>query len=128
IGSASLIAGVVMAAYSTSHVALSLGIGAACALVAIIVVALVFKERGIWRKFILSDSLSKEQGYIPNEDRDVLIGLVGTSITPLRPAGTMELEGRRLDVVTLGGFIDSGRPVRVIKTDGTRIVVEEEKG
>jgi membrane-bound serine protease (ClpP class) len=40
----------------------------------------------------------------------------------------MELEGRRLDVVTLGGFIDSGRPVRVIKTDGTRIVVEEEKG
>ncbi|MBX4149997.1 NfeD family protein [Paenibacillus sp. Dod16] len=128
IGSASLIAGVVMAAYSTSHVALSLGIGAACALVAIIVVALVFKERGIWRKFILSDSLSKEQGYVPNEDRDVLIGLVGTSITPLRPAGTMELEGRRLDVVTLGGFIDSGRPVRVIKTDGTRIVVEEEKG
>ncbi|MGG4342753.1 NfeD family protein [Paenibacillus lautus] len=128
IGSASLIAGVVLAAYSTSHVALSLGIAAASALVAVIVVALVFKERGIWRKFILSDSLSREQGYIPNEDRDVLIGLIGTSITPLRPAGTMELEGRRLDVVTLGGFIDSGRPVRVIKTDGTRIVVEEEKG
>jgi len=128
IGSVSLIAGVVMAAYSTSHVALSLGIAAACALVAVIVVALVFKERGVWRKFILSDSLSKEQGYIPNEDRDVLIGLIGTSLTALRPAGTMELEGRRLDVVTLGGFVEAGRQIRIIKTDGTRIVVEEEKG
>lgn len=128
IGSASLISGVVLAAYSTSHVALSLGIAAASALVAVIVVALVFKERGVWRKFILSESLSKEQGYIPNEDRDVLIGLVGTSLTALRPAGTMELEGRRLDVVTLGGYIEAGRKVRIIKTDGTRIVVEEEKG
>ncbi|SMF88560.1 membrane-bound serine protease (ClpP class) [Paenibacillus uliginis N3/975] len=126
VGSGSLIFGVVRAAYSTSDVALSLGIAAACALVAIVVVALVFKERGIWKKFILSESLTKEQGYIPIEDRDVLIGLVGRSITPLRPSGTVELDGRRLDVVTEGSFIGSGRPVRVVKTDGTRIVVEEE--
>jgi len=128
IGSISLIAGVVRAAYSTSHVAWSLGIAVASAFVTIVVVAFVFKERGIWRKFILNDSLTKEQGYIPNEDRDSLIGLVGKAITPLRPAGTMELEGRRLDVVTLGGYIESGSRVRVVKTDGTRIVVEEEKG
>lgn len=125
IGSASLIVGVVRAAYSTSHVALSLGIAAACALVAIVVVAVVFKERGIWNKFILQESLTKEQGYIPIEDRDIMIGLVGTSVTPLRPSGTAEFEGRRFDVVTLGGFIDPGRAVRVLKTDGTRIVVEE---
>lgn len=128
IGSASLIVGVVRAAYSTKHVALSLGIAAACALVAVIVVALVFKERGIWRKFILSDSLTKEQGYIPNEERGSLVGQVGVSLTPLRPAGTMELEGRRLDVVTLGGYVEAGKSVRVVHTDGTRIVVEEEKG
>lgn len=125
VGSASLIVGVVRAAYSTSHVALSLGIAVACAVVAIVVVALVFKERGIWNKFILSDSLTKEQGYIPIEDRDILIGLVGKSITPLRPSGTAEFEGRRFDVVTAGSFIDSGRAVRVLKTDGTRIVVED---
>lgn len=125
VGSASLIVGVVRAAYSTSHVALSLGIAVACAGVAIVVVALVFKERGIWNKFILSDSLTKEQGYIPIEDRDILIGIVGKSITPLRPSGTAEFEGRRFDVVTAGSFIDPGRAVRVLKTDGTRIVVEE---
>lgn len=125
VGSASLIVGVVRAAYSTTHVALSLGIASACAVVAIVVVGLVFKERGIWNKFILSESLTKEQGYIPIEDRDILIGLVGKSITPLRPSGTAELNGQRIDVVTAGSFIDSGRTVRVVKTDGTRIVVEE---
>lgn len=128
IGSASLIAGVVRAAYSTKHVALSLGIAAVCALVAVIVVALVFKERGIWRKFILSESLTKEQGFVPNEDRNSLVGQLGVSLTPLRPAGTMELAGRRFDVVTLGGYVEAGRSVRVVHTDGTRIVVEEEKG
>ncbi len=126
-GSILLIFGVVRAAYSTSHVALSLGIAVTSALVAIVVVALVFKERGIWNKFILKDSLTKEQGYVPVEDRDVLIGLIGRSITPLRPSGTVEIDGRRLDVVTEGGFIESGRLVRVVMTDGTRIVVEEEK-
>lgn len=127
VGSASLVFGVVRAAYSTSDVALSLGIAAACALVAIVVVALVFKERGIWNKFILSESLTKEHGYIPVEDRDVMIGLIGRSITPLRPSGTVELGGRRVDVITEGSFIESGCSVRVVKTDGTRIVVEEEK-
>ncbi|WP_054956666.1 NfeD family protein [Paenibacillus dakarensis] len=125
VGSASLIVGVVRAAYSTSHVALSLGIAAACALAAIVVVAIVFRERGIWNKFVLQDSLTKEKGYIPTEDRDIMIGLVGRSITPLRPSGTAEFDGRRLDVVTVGGFIESGRAIRVLKTDGTRIVVEE---
>ncbi|NMO94833.1 NfeD family protein [Paenibacillus lemnae] len=125
IGSISLVFGVVRAAYSTTHVAWSLGIAFLCALVAIVVVAVVFKERGIWNKFILSDSLSRENGYIPIADRDMLIGLTGISVTPLRPAGTAEIEGQRLDVVSAGGFVAAGTPIKVLKTDGTRIVVEE---
>ena len=62
IGSASLIAGVVMAAYSTSHVALSPGIAAASALVAIIVVALVFKERGYGGSSYSATACRKSRG------------------------------------------------------------------
>ncbi|MBO2943261.1 nodulation protein NfeD [Paenibacillus sp. F411] len=125
IGSISLIFGVVQAAYTTTHVAWSLGIAAVCALIAIVVVALVFKERGIWNKFILSDSLSRENGYIPVQERDILIGLTGITLTPLRPSGTADIGGQRMDVVTAGGFIPSGSSIRVLKTDGTRIVVEQ---
>ena len=48
--------------HSTSHVALSLGIGAACALVAIIVVALVFKEREYGGSLFSATAYPKSKG------------------------------------------------------------------
>lgn len=51
-------------------------------------------------------------------------GDVGQAVTPLRPAGTMEIEGRAVDVVTDGLFVDSGSRVRVVRVEGARVVVE----
>jgi membrane-bound serine protease (ClpP class) len=50
-------------------------------------------------------------------------GALGTTITALRPAGTAELDGRRVDVVSDGAFIDSGVKVKVVRVEGTRVVV-----
>jgi len=55
----------------------------------------------------------------------LFVGKVGTALTPLRPAGTAEVAGQRLDVVTEGEFIHSGMQIKVIKVEGTRIVVKE---
>lgn len=52
-----------------------------------------------------------------------LVGRVGRAMTVLRPAGTAEIDGQRLDVVTEGEFVDPGVPVRVLYVQGTRIVV-----
>nr|WP_232238761.1 nodulation protein NfeD [Paenibacillus forsythiae] len=125
LGSISLIAGVVRAAYSFTHALFSLGIAFAAALVVIILVAIAFKDRGIWNRFILSDSLSKEQGFIPVLERLDLTGQRGISVTPLRPAGTALIGDERLDVVTEGGFIGVNTPISVVKVEGGRIVVKE---
>lgn len=53
-----------------------------------------------------------------------LVGRRGVAATDLRPAGIMELDGERLDVVTEGAFVRRGTPVRVIEVGGNRIVVE----
>lgn len=124
LGSASLIVGVVRAAYSTSHVALSLGVASVCALIVIVIVAMVFKKRGVWNRFILSDSLTKEKGYIPTISKENLLGTEGISVTPLRPAGTVIIDGERIDVVTDGEFIANNIPVSVVKVEGSRIVVK----
>jgi membrane-bound serine protease (ClpP class) len=50
-------------------------------------------------------------------------GTVGTTTTALRPAGTAELDGRRVDVVSDGGFIDANVKVKVVRVEGTRVVV-----
>lgn len=124
LGSASLIVGVVRAAYSTSHVALSLGIASVSALIVIILVAVVFKKRGIWNRFILKDTLSKEKGFISSDSKESLLGKNGISVTPLRPAGTVLIDGERFDVVTDGEFIGNNTTIHVVKVEGSRIVVK----
>ena len=56
-----------------------------------------------------------------------LIGRAGLTITPLRPAGTITIDDERIDVVSEGGYIDNGQSVKVIKVEGSRIVVRLDK-
>ncbi|MBL8763090.1 MAG: hypothetical protein JNM07_02330 [Phycisphaerae bacterium] len=53
------------------------------------------------------------------------IGDLGTALTPLRPAGKMEVGGRVVDVVSDLGFIEAGARLRVVSVEGPRIAVED---
>ncbi|WP_411898447.1 NfeD family protein [Paenibacillus spiritus] len=124
LGSACLIAGVVRAAFSLEHALFSLGIAFGAAVVVIAIVVMVFRDRGIWNRFILSSSLTREEGFVPVAPLPELLGERGVSLTPLRPAGTAEIGGRRFDVITEGGFIAASVPVRVIRVEGGKVVVQ----
>lgn len=54
-----------------------------------------------------------------------LLGAIGTTATQLRPAGMAQFGDQYVDVVTEGGFINSGLRVQVVEVEGTRIVVKE---
>jgi len=54
-----------------------------------------------------------------------LAGSIGRAVTPLRPAGTALISGRRVDVVAETGFIGQGEAVTVVLEDGLRIVVRK---
>lgn len=56
-----------------------------------------------------------------------LLDQVGVASTPLRPSGKVRIEGRKIDVTTRGELIASGRRVRVIRVEGNRIFVAEDK-
>lgn len=43
-----------------------------------------------------------------------LVGASGIAETPLRPAGFVLLDGRRIDAVAETGLIDAGTPVRIV--------------
>ena len=53
-----------------------------------------------------------------------LVGREGKATSPLRPSGTVLLDGRPRDVVTKGIMIAKGATVRVVDVSGNRIVVE----
>jgi membrane-bound ClpP family serine protease len=54
-----------------------------------------------------------------------LLGAVGTTNTPLRPAGVVRFGDKFVDVVSDGAFVPAGTRVQVIAVEGTRIVVKE---
>lgn len=51
-------------------------------------------------------------------------GDTGTAISALRPAGTAEFDGHRVEVTADQGYLPNGTAVRVREIQGTRIVVE----
>jgi membrane-bound ClpP family serine protease len=54
-----------------------------------------------------------------------LKGEIGRTLTPLRPAGVTEFDGRRIDTIAEGVMIEQGEPVRVIAVQGSRVVVRK---
>ncbi len=93
-------------------------------LVATVVVLIRMGHRfPLWRRLLLSEVLTTAGGYVSQSSLKELEGQRGVTITPLRPAGTVEFDGIRADVVSEGGFISSGVTVDVIRVAGRRVVV-----
>lgn len=56
---------------------------------------------------------------------DRLKGKIGKTLTPMRPAGSVEIEGRRVDAVTEGMMIDADRWVKCVNVKSGWVVVRE---
>jgi len=54
-----------------------------------------------------------------------LVGREGVTATPLRPSGMAWIDGRKVDVVTLGDYIEKDVPIRVVDNSGNRVVVRQ---
>ncbi|SFP20680.1 NfeD family protein [Salibacterium halotolerans] len=125
LGAGAFIASLFFASYSTLNIAVSILIALILSVVTVIMMFSVFKKRGPVKRFVLEDSVTTDEGFISNENRPELIGQTGKSLTPLRPSGSMQMGDERLDVVSEGGYIEKGRDVKIVKAEGSRIVVRD---
>ncbi len=62
----------------------------------------------------------------PNDNRGWL-GQRGISLTPLRPSGRVRIGDDVVDVVSRDRWIDRDTPVKVVETEGVRVVVVEDE-
>lgn len=77
--------------------------------------------------FVLNTEQKNEEGYISNNKYTNYIGKSGTVITPLRSAGTVMIDGVKLDAVSEGEFISKDVVVEVLRIEGSSIFVREIK-
>lgn len=92
--------------------------------VVLIVILRSAKKGKLAQKLILWSSAKHEDGFSTSADTSALLGKEGTALTVLRPAGSGAFDGQRLDVVTEGTFIEKGTKIKIVRTEGRRIVVE----
>jgi membrane-bound ClpP family serine protease len=63
-----------------------------------------------------------------NLELEHLRGRYGKTLSPLRPSGAAEIDGRRVDVLSEGTMVEAGRWVKVIDVKAGRVVVREIDG
>lgn len=96
--------------------------------IAIVIFALILKRlpsSKLWSKVILKDMSTSGKGYVSAEDYTWLLHKEGRTLTQLRPAGTALIEGRHVDVVSEGQYVESAVTVQVISVNGSRVVVRQ---
>ncbi len=78
----------------------------------------------IGRRFFLKPPAPEEIAVSHTDHHlDQTIGQVGRTLTPLRPCGHVEMDGRRLDALAEDGFIPADAAVRVLRTRSGQLVV-----
>jgi membrane-bound ClpP family serine protease len=60
-----------------------------------------------------------------NLELEQLRGRYGKALSPLRPSGVADFDGRRVDVLSEGTMIDVGQWVKVIDVKAARVVVRQ---
>jgi len=81
---------------------------------------LIKKGKGIFLSNILKPDVKKTI-----DEYAFLVGKNGTTVTVLRPSGTIKVDGMKYDAVSEDGFIDADINIEVAYVEGNRIVVDK---
>jgi len=126
-GGVLLLVGVILTATSLGEVLILLIIIISILGVALTIVLKSVTKGRLSKTLILHQTQKKEAGYIGIEDLNYFVGQEGVTLTILRPSGTADFNGIKMDVVSEGEFISKDKKVKIIKVEGRRIVVREMK-
>lgn len=115
--------GIIFSMASLSTAILSLSI----ALITTVIIVIFLIKHGYKSPFISKIVLSTEQknesGYTSANPMKEYLGKEGISATELRPSGIIEIDGRRIDALSEGGYIEKNKKIKIVKVEGSKIFV-----
>ena len=79
-----------------------------------------------WRRMSLDTALDADPTAAPPAaDASRLKGRTGKTVSPMRPSGTVEIDGRRIDAMTEGMMLDAGVWVRCVDVKRGQVIVRQ---
>ncbi len=82
-------------------------------------------KTAVFSKLVLAEEESADKGFVSYPSDKELIGKEGIALTDLRPAGSAEFNGERIDVIADWDYIVKGKKIKVIRVEGIKVVVKE---
>jgi membrane-bound serine protease (ClpP class) len=104
------------------------GIYIAIGIIGVVILVFIILRRWminkqIYNKIILDDVVQVEKPEY--EDLDYFLGKVGITLTPLKPCGTVDFKGVRIETFSVGPYIGAKQKVKVIEISNQKIIVEQ---
>ncbi len=87
----------------------------------------LFTRSRSFSQLALMQALDREHGYESSDSSDSLLGRRGQAATALRPSGIGQFDGRRVNVIARGEFIEKDAPIKIVQTRGNRVVVDPDQ-
>ncbi|MGK7377809.1 NfeD family protein [Planococcus sp. 1R117A] len=126
LGLAAILGSVLLAGGDLKTTAIAILIALIVATAGMVIILKFFGKRlHLFKRIILTDATDTASGYVSAVNRPELVGQIAVTVTALRPSGTIKLDDERIDAVSDGRFVDLGKSVKIIKVEGSRIVVRE---
>ena len=96
-------------------------------IVGALIIAVIF-GKGIlktkaFKRLVLSEEQKADSGYVSSVVDINLLNKEGLAKTDLRPSGKVEIEGIYYDAVSLGGYVDKGTSIYVVKHENYNLFV-----
>ncbi len=86
----------------------------------------IFILRGretIFAQYALTTALTSKRGYTASSSKSALVGETARTVTPLRPAGTIEVGEERYSASAQGTYIAQDEEVEIVRVEGNQIFV-----
>ncbi len=123
LATAAVVGAVVMAFQESTATGVRFLIATAVLVPAVIVLGFKLFPKTPFGRRLVARGLSFESTRSLDQRDLALLGQEGTVESDCRPAGMARLDGRRVDVVTRGEWIEKGVRVKVVEVQGNRVVV-----
>lgn len=125
LGVAAMLYSIVLALGGDIGALAALGIALVISIVLFLLIVSRLPSSKLWNKIVLQKSSRTEEGYVSATEQTGLVGKTGEVLTELRPSGTARIDGRPVDVISEGAFIQKGKSIVVLSVNGSRVVVRE---
>jgi len=104
---------------------MQLAIALTGAFISILLLAKFLPKSTFFNRLVLAEEETADKGFVSYPSEKELIGVEGVALTDLRPAGSVEINGQRIDVIADWDYIERGKRVKVIRVEGIKVVVKE---